>query len=1188
MSKEMMKTSFLPVFLLLLGALSAKEVNINGNFQPYGSRNYAPQDWAINTYGKKLQELQFRFEYSEPDAQGMRTMAVTRPSTKGDFAIYGANRLIIPVTDGDNLTFTGEARGPGAIYIGCYGYKTKVNYPVRKLEAGNEFESFSFDFTPGDISGDGSAFIRPAIVFLTPGSTISVRNLKLAIQSTNSQAATRRGSRYYPIYKLSGTPVMNIEQDMALWKDIPEARGFAIHKTDQWQNETRQTSFRMAHDGETLYLLMTCEDPLADQIQFDPTEIHKASASLEFGISSVRGPYGTPHAWRKANTLGQTKTSWTKQTNATFPVVLKKGNAYWQMEIALSLDELLKDKEKVEFTKDYFFNIGRAGTENGQTVLSSFAPSGFGAPDKFAVLSFWDIVPSKADPAQEAVINASYYNYLANVVRQIAGKDKNAWENDYKKFGTTSGENLTRALTLSEKAKQAQKNWQEHREIVTQFQAMEKALRSPITTLTMKIFSPENVKKLFVNGSEIQLSGDGKVGLTINQGANVLSAEVDPGKTVRFEIEGHPETLGMWCGKDALENEDSWRNVDFDDRKWEMVKAEKDGSFQSPTYIRQILFWEQTYYSDYRLTVPLRKWGFSRNGLDQMILFLDSPLSFPLDKFKITWDIPQDLTILNGSNPKLYVAIDQTSSPRSGYQRYIYEYCDKTANVGDKKICKDCLMFQLGKELPVGAEFTITYSRSAKNFVELTQTLPCRVLPPVNGKVAKDILWELGLFRPVPDDLFYDFCVQLRKAGGNLFYSTMVPEKFRQTSKDLTFAIHDLYPIWCTGTSGRGGALFEYVKRTPEAQAHYYDSSIPWGSKAPRDYPRYMDHRETTRFCSSFAVNEGRNDILRCIREDVAEKRQRLCPEATMFWNNWERFVDFKAMDICFCQRCVDDFKKQIGLPADAILSKEDIKNKYAPEWARFQNILDGKMMGLVSEAVQQLGMKFDVYHAYSDHGAWIEMGANKTILFNPGCPGSGQTSSHNQATVDGVAKFFREKCSTTVSRGQMILPNIGWGGSRFQWGGVDPDGFFFVPETLKIAVVRLAASLHGGSRIDANMQGGTLYFIGEGTRLVTNYETLFYRGNREDSLVKSKEIAYPNALVLTRKTDAKGNSERLILLFNEGDEAKTVSIENLNLGKNAVAEIWESGADKISDPAKMTMHIPARDVTAIYIKDIK
>jgi len=141
---------------------------------------------------------------------------------------------------------------------------------------------------------------------------------------------------------------------------------------------------------------------------------------------------------------------------------------------------------------------------------------------------------------------------------------------------------------------------------------------------------------------------------------------------------------------------------------------------------------------------------------------------------------------------------------------------------------------------------------------------------------------------------------------------------------------------------------------------------------------------------------------------------------------------------------------------------------------------------------------------------------------------------------------------------------------------------------TAKETVVRSAASLHGGSRIDGLMQGGALYFIGEGTRLVTAYEPLFHRGTRDDALVKSGDIAYPNALVLTRKTDATngGSSERLVLLFNEESAAKTVHIENLELGEHAVAEIWEGGGEKIANPATMTVRIPARDVTAVYISD--
>ncbi|MFA6928748.1 MAG: hypothetical protein WCT05_00365 [Lentisphaeria bacterium] len=1181
---------FFPVFLLLsialMNGLFAGEVNINGIFQPsvdQQKENWAPDGWWINTFGKKVEEIKYQFEYSEPDANGNRTMSVTAPEDMKNFAIYATEKLILPIATGDKLTFTGEAMGTGRLQVGYYGYKTiPRSGQLGNVELRPEFSPFSFEFEVKDASGDGSAFIRPAINF-GAGAKVRIRDLKLDLQRTNPDAVARRGFRYYPVYQLSETPLLDIAKDQELWEKIPESKGFVIHKTNQWQDENRQTSFKMAHDKKKLYLLIRCEEPAMDDIRFNNEDIQKPLNTVEFGISSCRGCNGTPHAWYCADTRGSSHSQSTGQAEAEFSVTIQKGKDFWQAQLAFELAGLLHNKEQLKFNQDYFFNVGRADHPSTGTILSSFAPSGFGTPDNFTVLSFFDHAPDASEAAQDAILNAPYYAYLSGTVRQIAGKNQIAWENDYNNYGTASGDNLAQALELSEKAKVA-KTWQQWRVVVAEFQALDKKLRSPITKLTMKISVPEAVKMLFVNGSEILLSKDGIATFPIIQGANVLAAEVEPGKKLIFAIEKHPETLGRWRGADTVENQ-NWKSLEFDDRKWEMVQAGNDGSFISPACIRQILFWEQTYYSDYRLTFPLRQWNFARDGMEQMILFLDSPLPFSLEQFTITWDLPLFIKLLNKES-KLYTAVDQSPSPLAGSHRYVYEYRDQTANVGDKKIRKDQLIFQTGTEMPVGTEFSISYSRAAGNFVELTQTLPCRVLPEVNGKLARNIQWSAGMFLPVPVDVHYDFCVQLRKAGLNAYTYYQIPERFRKESTEypVTITCNTCYPMDGAGW-GIKGALYEYVKKTPEAQAHFFDPAIVWGGKAPQEFPRYMDGRETTRFCLSFASNEGQNEFRRCIREDVSVML-RSCPEARVFWNNWERHAGFGKMERCFCPRCKSDFAKSIGLSPEILLSNEDIKNTYAKEWVHFQHILDGKVLGLVNEAVQGLGMQFMAYNGYSNQDAWME--ANGKILFNPGCPGNGQVTSRNQSTLDNLAIFFRDKCAgTTVAMGQMILPNIPWAGDRFDYC-TDPDGFF-TPETLKAALVRSAAALHGGSRIDASMLVGSLYFIGEGTRLITAYESLFHRGERDDALVKSNDIAYPNALVLVRKTDFRNESEeRLVLLFNEEQEARTVTIDNLKLGENATAEIWESGKEAMVTPMQMTVTIPPRDVTAIYIQNPK
>ncbi|MPN52948.1 hypothetical protein SDC9_200611 [bioreactor metagenome] len=104
------------------------------------------------------------------------------------------------------------------------------------------------------------------------------------------------------------------------------------------------------------------------------------------------------------------------------------------------------------------------------------------------------------------------------------------------------------------------------------------------------------------------------------------------------------------------------------------------------------------------------------------------------------------------------------------------------------------------------------------------------------------------------------------------------------------------------------------------------------------------------------------------------------------------------------------------------------------------------------------------------------------------------------------------------------------------------------------------------------------MYYVGEASRAISQYEDMFLNGKREDELAVSKEIKYPNLLVLTK------GKERLILLFNDGDKPLTVNLENRNLSPGQTAEIWE-GTGKKTDPAKMLITIPAADTMLVHIK---
>ena len=107
---------------------------------------------------------------------------------------------------------------------------------------------------------------------------------------------------------------------------------------------------------------------------------------------------------------------------------------------------------------------------------------------------------------------------------------------------------------------------------------------------------------------------------------------------------------------------------------------------------------------------------------------------------------------------------------------------------------------------------------------------------------------------------------------------------------------------------------------------------------------------------------------------------------------------------------------------------------------------------------------------------------------------------------------------------------------------------------------------------------GGSLYYIGEATRIIHTYEDLFWSGKREDHLAVSQQIKYPNLLVLRK------GSERLVLLFNEGATPLPVVLENKNLRPGQVATVFETGKSA-PDPAKMSLTVPPEDVLVVHIR---
>ena len=139
-------------------------------------------------------------------------------------------------------------------------------------------------------------------------------------------------------------------------------------------------------------------------------------------------------------------------------------------------------------------------------------------------------------------------------------------------------------------------------------------------------------------------------------------------------------------------------------------------------------------------------------------------------------------------------------------------------------------------------------------------------------------------------------------------------------------------------------------------------------------------------------------------------------------------------------------------------------------------------------------------------------------------------------------------------------------------------DGFIH-PESWKTQSIRLFAALQGGYDLQNPLElvSGIKYYVGEATRMAAKYEKIFWNGKRNDKLASSKEIAYPDLLVMEH------GKERLVMLFNEGDSPKRVTIKNLKLAGQKKAFAYY-GNKFLGDPASFTITIPAKDAEVIHI----
>ena len=727
--------------------------------------------------------------------------------------------------------------------------------------------------------------------------------------------------------------------------------------------------------------------------------------------------------------------------------------------------------------------------------------------------------------------------------------------------------------------------------------------------------------EVFANGKPVALNrGIGEV--TIREGLVALAIRARPSgvnAAVRFTLQGHPETDGRW--RSALTAGEGWQTAEFDDAGWPVVAREQDGfmwaadwkgfSRTGPNEVcfRQVLLWNESHCGPNRCIMPLaREWGFSRGGFENLTLALYSPLPARLSDYEFVLDVPRGFTVF-GKTGDFYTRYVLNQKPdrvveephsRAGERLTRHRFAHPPHHVAGDDATHgvftqySVIPIRLDEGFPAETTVLRYHRRANGNFTELEQTIPVRVLPPVNGRQPERFMISayvgipLGYSALAPDHLAA--LVKQASAAGWTHCSVSVASPGSDGWGKEWLAYQKTYLALCRAHGIQGilwpwhsfpitGSLLEptepktlldWVEATPGARARYFKDTPAW------------ERDKANMYCPSYVTGPGAEEF-RTIVADVWRGMAAQMGGTEIIWTDDERYI-FTADgtgSYCFCERCKAGFREFAKLPADADLSDDALFTTHNAKWRLFwAHLWFGGVHGELKKVANSLGKRYMVYTWNGSNDLWRALRGNCDIAF-PGMPGSNVMSAISQKASDDSMAFYRKQLGVERVQGQSFAV-MNAGHQKNAWAMqqvISRDGYVDA-KSWKSQLLRLAATLQGGVDLGESMidyRAGSHYWIGEATRIIAEFEDLFVDGTRSDHLAASDQIAYPNLMVL------KHGQERLVLLFNEGDAELPVTLRNIDLAAGQQARVFERG--DWGEAGSVEVVIPPRDAVAVHVR---
>ncbi len=745
------------------------------------------------------------------------------------------------------------------------------------------------------------------------------------------------------------------------------------------------TSVRICYDDTHLYLLFECQEPILSvagqrrgefvaNVTERDAEVHQDDSVIalldpadtgaqvfDFTINALgtiadaRAP--GPDLW------GTRDLGWDSGAEAEGMI----GEDAWIVEMSIPLADLGGAPSPGD---TWQVGLGRIAKERKEHAAWHPARNGFHDPYEFGTLVFGGATPGVAITTPAALQPGK--NEVAASLAPVPGQPSGVYL--LSATGPAAKRERTRAsrfVALDDGPVDVSAPFTvgQEGELTVEHAAVDAATLEPLylrPTLTRAVRSSVAEVKIACGGPyELHLNddviarGDQATGEPISaplqRGANVFALRLEQGTAaISVDAPGLRFTGESW--KMAPADTESATSAGLDDGSWPVAETSGDdpqlgpvvGEAGKPVVLRRTLLWEKTRV----WPTPEPAFHLARGATQHISFITDGLAGKKLDGWTTFIATPPEFEIVgstgfygttNDEQPEFQLSPEGTRQVDGREMRVVKVVADKLLLSGRHFIMS---MFEAHVRYREGAgdpdpdaEFIYWSEANGGNISEAPQRFNVRVLPELAGRHPETLVFQLwgGWFTNIDDLTVREGILECAQAAG--FNDIVAGDRWttdHSPPRGLGQTLTTNFKPW-------GMNLSDHLEAEPEQR-------LITGDGEPLD----------DRMCMSFLLGEGWPAVETALKARIDEVR----PQVVDI--DYE-YGPYAGPHSCYCPLCLAAFRERDGVPADATLDAESIKQEHAAEWIDFMARRVAEMFAKFKETVHRLapGTEFTIYSGY-------------------------------------------------------------------------------------------------------------------------------------------------------------------------------------------------------------------------------